>query len=225
MASDLGPDCIPGFMDELLTSKESVEKIAAYCLTVDGTKKKDFDQTSKYISDSLANVAYAVHRLSLHTANYLDQQISSVELLEQKIHCLDMRLEQAKRNRVRINDLCGVAPQEAVLINQDISGFACDDLIADLETEFGVDRSTPARVSSPTISSGTSSLTSSATGSNTNTNANTNSNTNASFPPPPPPDRSTSMPLPPPTFGNVPHANMSPSNFPLPPTGLPPPSF
>ena len=92
-------DQIPPALQELMTIHDNMLQIAKYCKDAYATEDQAtvFGQTKQYTNDALLNVAYHVHKVSLHLTQYLELQSRELEQLDVRVHHL---------NNVRVESLC-----------------------------------------------------------------------------------------------------------------------
>eukprot|EP01104_Vermistella_antarctica_P007609 TRINITY_DN1865_c2_g2_i1.p1 TRINITY_DN1865_c2_g2~~TRINITY_DN1865_c2_g2_i1.p1 ORF type:complete len:258 (+),score=41.39 TRINITY_DN1865_c2_g2_i1:55-774(+) len=91
-------DQIPPALQELMTSHDNMLQIAKYCKDAYATEDQAtvFGQTKQYTNDALLNVAYHVHKVSLHLTQYLELQSRELEQLDVRVHHLNNRLTLSK---------------------------------------------------------------------------------------------------------------------------------
>eukprot|EP00013_Stygamoeba_regulata_P021157 CAMPEP_0177656644 /NCGR_PEP_ID=MMETSP0447-20121125/15694_1 /TAXON_ID=0 /ORGANISM="Stygamoeba regulata, Strain BSH-02190019" /LENGTH=202 /DNA_ID=CAMNT_0019160811 /DNA_START=97 /DNA_END=705 /DNA_ORIENTATION=+ len=95
---------IPQSLEEVRTSHANVIQISEYCKgAFQGENQADiYEQTKKYTTDALLNVAYHIHNLGVQLTHYLQLQTLELEKLDVRIQSVNSRLQAA-------HDIAGIS--------------------------------------------------------------------------------------------------------------------
>jgi hypothetical protein len=82
---------IPQSLEEVRTSHANVIQISEYCKGAfqGGNQVEIYEQTKKYTTDALLNVAYHIHNLGIQLTHYLQLQSLQLEILDVRIQSVN----------------------------------------------------------------------------------------------------------------------------------------
>eukprot|EP01089_Gocevia_fonbrunei_P001006 TRINITY_DN10966_c0_g1_i1.p1 TRINITY_DN10966_c0_g1~~TRINITY_DN10966_c0_g1_i1.p1 ORF type:complete len:173 (+),score=36.18 TRINITY_DN10966_c0_g1_i1:47-565(+) len=82
-------------LEELVKTHGQVQQVAEHCRAAfrEGDQDSAFQETKGYVTDTLQNVVYQIHNVSLQIANFMDVQFKEIDKLDLQIRTLSDRMK------------------------------------------------------------------------------------------------------------------------------------